>query len=246
MTSERKRIMRPRAAWIAAGTLLFFLPAVRTQAVDAGASAGMPSAPGKFAVSVRYSTEDRDVYEYDNKENFESTLRSRFVQLAYGLAPHVCVEGRLGQMYWDPQDPHHGVFDYGFAWGLGLRASFPILPSHGISLGWSLAYNHADPDDRTRDDRLVFSGEIEEWQTSADIEKTWKDLMIYTGVRYSQVDLVYRHDSAYGERQGGFEEDNAFGVFFGSEYRFHQKLGLSAEVRLADVTGTTLALSYFF
>ena len=229
----------------AAAVLLAVLPPAR--AVDAGASKASPGRHG-VAISVVMSTDDMDVYEYDNRGDTEqATLDRHFIELRYGLADQIDLIARYGEMAWDPHSPNGGEYDYGDAWGVGVAWRFAALEEYDLTFGCAFNYNHGDPQDRPRPGRVTFEGEIEEWQLSVETAYTWRNLAVFGGVRYQQVDLVYRHASNHEvDRQGGLEEVDSLGLFAGADWTIWRGLSLSGEVRLLSSTGGTITLGYGF
>lgn len=227
--------------------LLFVAASSDVQAVDADNHSGVPE-PGRFAVALSYAEDSRrEVQEYDNlDEPSDASLERRFIEVAYGLCEAVDVSFRLGQMLWDPQSPNGGVYDYGFAWGFGVRTRFFSAPEQGFEAGAGFQYNHADPDDRPRPGLLTFSGEIEEWQLSLSGAYRRESVLVSAGLRYSQVELIYRHDAPQGVRQGGFEETDQVGLFAGAQYLFGEHVFVAGEARAVDATGFSLSLGYLF
>ncbi|HIE10678.1 MAG TPA: hypothetical protein EYP62_03630 [Kiritimatiellae bacterium] len=205
------------------------------------------------AVAVRFTSESRDVYEYDNREAGEADLQGRFVAISVPVGQAVALEAEVGQEAWDPHSEHGLDYGWGTAWGVGAAAVLPLpagewgraaFPS--LFLGWAVRYRRAEPDkDYRRDLQQYFSPEVDEWQISCELVGRLRTASLGLGIRYSQVDLVYSHEGAYGRREGGLEEDHPWGLFLDAELRAGRAF-ISGEFRFLDANGGTVALGCRF
>ncbi|RKX31238.1 MAG: hypothetical protein DRP22_04055 [Verrucomicrobia bacterium] len=239
-----------RACSVAAVRMFFALtPAV--WAIDAGIlGRAWQNHP---AVSVRYTLENRDVYEYDNRGSGEADLEGRFLAVSVPVGHGIALEGEVGQESWDPHSKHGLDYDAGTAWGVGATALLPLTarqPGQSvfqrIFLGWAVRYRRAEPDsDFRRDVRQKFDPEVEEWQVSCGLVSRYRAGSVGLGLRYSQVDLAYSHPERDRKREGGFEEDEPWGLFLEGELRAGQAF-VCGEFRFLDVSGGTVALGWRF
>lgn len=243
------RAHQNRLVYLTAVSGLLLAGARAAVAVDAGVLGRAQT--GRPAVRVKLSTEERDVFEYDNREGAKADLEGQFVEICWPIGNGVALEGELGRQSWDPHSEHGLNYDAGTAWGLGVAAILPlqISPQAVFSqwlLGWAVRYRYGEPDsDYRRDVHQEFAPETEEWQVSCELIGCLPHGRLGVGGRYSQVDLRYSHPDDYGKREGGFEEDTPWGIFLDGELTLGSAI-ISAEVRLVDVTGGTLAVGWRF
>ena len=218
-------------------------------AIESGSGSIGPK-KNQFSVSSLISQSEFDVYEYDNQESAgDSEIEERFIQLSYGLTDHLGASLRMGEMAWDPKSSNGGDYDFGPAWGIGVYSATPLPstnPDLTLQLGWTFSYNWGKPENRTRNSGDIFDARIKEWQTGVDLSCAWKRIIGYGGFRYSQVNLIYTHDSHNGTRRGGFEEEDPFNLFLGGKVNLIENLFFRLELDFAGVNGAAAALTYEF
>ncbi len=175
---------------------------------------------GALRVGGQSRSTTLDVYEYDNQELLKDhVLDENVFSLEYGLTDAVFISARVGSMSWD--QGLRGEFEAGSAWGIGLGAELPVYDfpdsDFSISAGLDFFYDHASPDPIEPAVGDPFEAEVEWWETSGSAICSWRDMVFgFSGLRYTQVDLTYTHDSNRGTRRGGFQEDSPLSFFVGA------------------------------
>jgi hypothetical protein len=198
---------------------------------------------------LRPSTLDTD--EYDNSQRIQdSELDYEALQIQYGLTDALYVALRRGMVSWvpDPDSPEH--FDDGTAWGAGIGGAVPVYRADGdgvdCDIGWDFQYDRGRPDSITRRDGSVFDAEAEWWRTGIALYGGYQIFHGFAGLRFSQVDLTYTHDSARGRRRGGFQESEPWGGVIGGGVSWPNGFVLQGEVALGNISGYQLTLMYDF
>ena len=223
--------------------LAFLCGAAR--AIESGIGGTLPQA---HHVSVRAVTgsSDLEIYEYDNRGEGTSAVSERFIELGYGLTDNLAVMARYGSMEWDPEARSGGIYPHGPSWGVGAHLSLPLWFNDQVDLSaeWAISYTYGDPGDRRRGSGDIFAGEVEWWQSCLAGVCQWRCVQGYAGVRYSQVDLVYTHDSNEGIRRGGYEEESPINFFGGARVTLHEHVSAFIELQRGSVEGTFYGIAF--
>jgi len=188
-----------------------------------------------------------DVDEYDNRIRVkDSDLDYEGLEIQYGLTEALHMSIRYGLVSWRPDSEAPERFDNGIAWGIGLGGTVPVRRADhaGIDcdLGWAIAYDRGQPDAVTRLDGAVFDAELEWWHADLLLAGGYDQFYGFAGLRYTQMDLTYTHDSSRGRRRGGFQEADPWGGVVGGGIVWQNGVVLQGEVPLGNIDGYKLAL----
>ncbi len=226
---------------------LMFLPAIVLMLVCAGSvnAANTLHSPeqGKFLIGVHIrEVNSRDIFEHDDRLSDELDLTYRYLEASYGIFDDLAVDLRFGSAKYDVSWIEYGR---GLAWGLGLRTKLFRWEEQNVVIGAGFRYDRYNPDDALRHGNY-FSTDPDEWNISIEVAKFFSRFGITGGIEYSEVTLPFEHPERRHTREGGFKQDNEFGLYFGMEAMIIKKLGITGEIHLIADRSYSLGIFYKF
>jgi hypothetical protein len=207
-----------------------------------GNPVGFPG-KGRFAVGFDYcSIDTKDVFEYDDMVDHELVSEGYGLRVSYGLTDVLAVDARFGQA--DFALDSHSTYDSGSAWGLGVRANV-YESANGVRVMAGVQYNDYSPDEGFSEHLLPFEAEATDLSVGIDVSKQFADrITLYGGVQHSDLTLKYFHDGRYGQREGGFEQDQEFGLYGGVDIEIYKGFGAFAEAHFMNEEAYVAGLTY--
>ena len=236
------------------------------------ASVGLTAEKQGWDASVEYS----HVFDQEMKEqtSFKSSeidqSQAVLAKVDYAFNENYSLYGKLGMADLETKltgvsgadrAPYKLDYGFGFAWGIGGKASYPI-GQDGLRaildlqyLRWessldSLTVNGTKPSSVSASDVAV-----SDLSLSGILAKGWGNFTPYLGVKLSRVIVDYGTVSHAGVTVGStsflgftgdFESDNNIGMITGAEYKVTDNLSLNVEGRFIDETAVTGGLTYRF
>ena len=198
---------------------------------------------GKISFGAEYwHIDSRDVFEFDDMLDDELESEAYALRISYGITDFLTVDFRAGQADFTLM-PGETEYDKGPFWGLGLRAIIYESPG-GLKVMAGVQYNDYDPDN-TVDKTIEFEAELDDLSVSLDISKKFADrFTVYGGVQHSDLTLKYFHAGDFGQREGGYRQDQELGVYGGLDVEVLNGLSFFAEGQFANQEAYILGLAY--
>jgi len=216
-------------------------------------------------VSLSYSENRRSIMEYDDQHLIgpdatgSARLQSAFVELACSPATELEISLRAGAMaaFMSGFGGERAVryaheYDFGPAWGIGVRAGLPVLVRHGSPFLGFFDYSAGRPAEWTsvsQTNPLVFDSWIEQWQAGLLARQQWGRWTCFAGLRWSDLQVRYEHESVVfpgKAREGGFEALRHAGALAGASCRIGRSAHISAEATALDANGGEVCFRYAF
>ncbi len=186
------------------------------------------------------------------------------VKVSYGLLDWLDVYAKLGAAKYDSEDNVYvsGVKGYsdkskaemGFAWGLGLKAAYPL--KNNWLVGCDLQYLMSSHDNKINETNLTTgavvsttykSNVIQEWHIAPYLGYKFGNLVPYLGVRYSDLRAKTKKPSDAGWADNlKSAADNNVGVFVGTDYKIGEHWKLNLEGRFVDEMAMSVGATYRF
>jgi len=231
-------------------TVGVMLGAAEVGAVTGANSPGLLTEGDYFMGLEAYSVKDRQIAEVSRNTKTSFGSNQYFFLLSYGILDYLMIESRFGVAELNlKEDPFN--FGYGFAWGLSARAIMFERPHMDLKVGVGLDYVDYSP----RNIQIVnqdVKPEALEWQFSADVSKGFGRFTLFSGVRYSEIeikikDFVPEEDLTLEtefETDLKYKQQKELGLVIGGQYELREDLSVTAEAQLFDGETFMLKLTY--
>ena len=238
-----------------------------------GASVGLAQEKQGWDASVEYTALlNQDIKDQTSVKNHEIDQSSAVLaKVNYAFNENYSLYAKLGMADLETQltvvsagadrAPYKLEYDFGFAWGIGGKASYAIGESGLRVIGdlqylqWdsslsSLTVNGTKPGSISASDVTV-----SDFSLSGILAKEWGSFTPYLGVKLSKVIVDYGSVNHAGVTIGsttftGFtgdaESENNIGVITGAEYKVTDNFSLNVEGRFIDETAITGGAVYRF
>ncbi|MBI4846297.1 MAG: hypothetical protein HY810_07505 [Candidatus Omnitrophica bacterium] len=176
-----------------------------------------------------------------NKVEGKASTTQYFISASYGLTERLFLDGKvgMGSVSFDRNDDISLDFSAGFAGGYGFRYLWYEDKSSGFKSILGFQHISCHPFKDTVNDvkhRVIW----DEWQMSLLGIKEWEKAALYAGVQYSEVQLKYKVD----DFRRRLKSEDIWGVFFGANYSFNDRVSFNTEARLLDEWGVNLGVCY--
>lgn len=230
--------------------LYFFLVGIQSTLIAAPNRGQVPSR-GHVRIGGLLQAATQDTFEYDNRDLIKDSEHDyHALQIQYGVTDAFYVSLRRGTASWKPNPDSVETFDDGVVWGGGIGVMVPLYqaPRDAITVdvGWDFHYDSERFDAMESRTGTRFDGEATWWQTGITFYGGYQIYHAFAGLRYSQLDLTYTHDSARGRRRGGIQEHDPWGGIIGGGVCWPNGVVLQTEVFVGNRSGYALALMYDF
>ena len=209
--------------------------------VTVGNPAGFPEEK-KFSFGFDYwNINGKDVVEYDDNVGREIESSGAALRVSYGLTDSLALDLRVGQA--DFTFGNNEIYDNGRVIGLGVRA-LVYESTGGVKVMAGVQYNDYSPDD-ARPRALDFEAEPDDFTISVDVSKEFAErFTMYGGLQHSDLTFKYFHEGAYGQREGGYEQDKKFGLYGGFDVKIYDGLSFFTEGHFGNEEAYALGLTY--
>lgn len=192
-------------------------------------------------------------YEYNNmfKRQLDSSYgdlstQDHFYTISFGAFDWLALDGKIGigdvTLKKGNRLPRL-EFNTGFAGGYGFRIRALSYEPWRMRLILGAQHISVHPPDRSADDDK-YECFLDDWQISGLVAKDIKHMTIYTGLKGSDCEFVYKLNKADKKRR---ISENHIGFIGGVElYLFKDKARIGAEARFFDETAFSVTASYLF
>ena len=244
----------------------------------AGASSvGLPEKKTGFSASVEYGhVFDQDLEPTGAVKNIEiDESKSVLTKLSYDFNENYSLYAKLGTADLESKlimtsagdnAPYTLDYDFGFAWGVGGKASYPIGES-GLRaildiqyVSWESSLDSMKVNNVSASSVSASDVSVSDLSLSGILAKEWtlgngRALTPYLGAKFSKVNVDYGTATHAGVVVGsttflGFvgdaNSDDNVGIVTGVEYEITDSLSLNVEGRFIDETAATASLKYSF
>ncbi len=205
---------------------------------------------GKFTLGGEVTwVRDRDMYE---TETAKVSSDQYLAVLKYGLSDRIMLAGKFGVANLETHmaEGETTFFDIGFAYGLGLKGLLYDGDFRIILGGQYFTFKPESGGETTGVMKHAYSSggdveiEWEEWQGEIAIEKDVEDVVLYGGMKYSNLDCFQVRKFSTSEIDSTFREQRNVGLFCGFCVPFGERFKTNFEVNLLDETAFTVKLSW--
>lgn len=172
--------------------------------------------------------------------------QSHFYTATFGVSDWLSLDGKIGLGYVTQKGGNHlPTLEYntGFAGGYGFRIKAFDYSKLGLRIILGAQHISVHPHDRSIDNDK-YESFLDDWQISGLAAKDFKFLTVYTGIKGSDCEIVYKLNKQDKKRR--FSEQH-IGLITGLElYLFDNKARVNAEARFFDETAFSTSVSYLF
>jgi len=247
--------------WILGLVALFTFGLCSSALAIIGSPSSMPE-KGKFIVGVEHTAiTNWDADYYSQQHGMRGCMKhmasnAEYITLSYGILDRLSIKAKVGgQDYRDKDDKLVSAeFDYGFAWGIGIKYLALEEKKTGLKLALGSQYAEAHPKDATAgNDWRAIDLDVIYWDVSCALGRDFEipklhKLTPYIGVKYAETKAdVTRYDPTTGvDYNYHVAAKHNLGYFTGVDVNFTERLFANLEGGWGHQESITIGLNYRF